>query len=50
MKYNNNKIIAIGDIHGDYPALIKLLRLAKVINSKLEWIGGTDYVIPAYIP
>ena len=45
MKYNNNKIIAIGDIHGDYPALIKLLRLAKVINSKLEWIGGTDYVV-----
>ena len=45
MNYNNNKIIAIGDIHGDYPALIKLLRLAKVINSKSEWIGGSTYVV-----
>ena len=29
VKYNNNKIIAIGDIHGDYYIFIELLKLAK---------------------
>tara|TARA_B100001093_G_scaffold148422_1_gene141149 strand:- start:3749 stop:4717 length:969 start_codon:yes stop_codon:yes gene_type:complete len=43
--YNNNRIIAIGDIHGDYAIFIELLKLAKVINNKLEWIGKDTYVI-----
>lgn len=43
--YNNNKIIAIGDIHGDYYIFIELLKLAKVINSDLKWIGKDTYVI-----
>jgi len=40
-----NKIIAIGDIHGDYQSLIRVLLMCKVINNKLEWIGGSAYVI-----
>ena len=44
-QYNNNKIIAIGDIHGDYYIFIQLLKLAKVINNNLEWIGKDTYVI-----
>ena len=43
--YNNNKIIAIGDIHGDYYIFIELLKLAKVINSNLKWIGKDTYVV-----
>jgi len=43
--YNNNKIIAIGDIHGDYYIFIELLKLAKVIDSNLNWIGKDTYVI-----
>ena len=43
--YNNNRIIAIGDIHGDYYIFIELLKLAKVIDSKLNWIGNSTYVI-----
>ena len=45
IKYNNNKIIAIGDLHGDYPIFIELLKLAKIINNNLKWIGGKTYVI-----
>ena len=43
--YNNNKIIAIGDIHGDYYIFIELLKMAKVINNDLKWIGKDTYVI-----
>lgn len=43
--YNNNRIIAIGDIHGDYLIFIELLKLAKVIDSSLNWIGKDTYVI-----
>ena len=39
------RIIAIGDIHGDFRALIKCLRLAKVVNERWEWIGGDTVVI-----
>jgi len=39
------RIIAIGDIHGDYKLCIKLLKLAKVINDKLEWIGQDTIVV-----
>lgn len=43
--YNNNRIIAIGDIHGDYYIFIELLKLGKVIDSNLNWIGKDTYVI-----
>ena len=39
------RIIAIGDIHGDYELLIKCLRLANVINDNLIWIGKDTVVI-----
>jgi hypothetical protein len=38
------RIVAIGDIHGDWDAMVKTLKLAKVINDKLEW-NGNDTVI-----
>lgn len=43
--YNNNNIIAIGDIHGDYYIFIELLKMAKVISSDLKWIGKDTFVI-----
>jgi len=43
--YNNNRIIAIGDIHGDYYIFIELLKMAKVINSDLKWKGKDTFVI-----
>ena len=45
LNYNNNRIIAIGDIHGDYYIFIELLKLAKVIDKNLNWIGDNTYVI-----
>jgi hypothetical protein len=39
------RIIAIGDVHGDFRALLKCLRLANVLDDKREWIGGDTIVI-----
>ena len=40
-----NRIIAIGDLHGDFNALILCLKKANVINDQHEWIGGNTWVV-----
>jgi len=39
------RIIAIGDLHGDFDMMIKLLQLGGVINESYNWIGFNTYVI-----
>jgi len=39
------RIIAIGDIHGDYSLMIKTLKLGNVIDEDGEWIGGDTVVV-----
>lgn len=39
------RIIAIGDLHGDYDLTLRCLLLAKVIDNKLNWIGGDTVVV-----
>jgi hypothetical protein len=39
------RIIAIGDIHGDYDLAINSLKLGKVIDNDLNWIGNDTIVI-----
>ncbi len=41
----NQKIIAIGDIHGDLLALLLILFGAELINTDLEWIGKDTFVV-----
>ena len=38
-------IVAIGDIHGDFKVLLKIMKHAKLIDSKLNWIGKTTHVV-----
>ena len=40
-----NKIIAVGDIHGDYQVFIKVLLMCKLIDINLNWIGDDTYLI-----
>jgi hypothetical protein len=46
-----DRIIAIGDIHGDWELTLKCLKLAKVLNkdctneNNAKWIGGNTVVI-----
>jgi hypothetical protein len=40
-----DRIIVLGDIHGDMTKLIKCLRIAKLIDSNKNWIGGETVVV-----
>lgn len=40
-----NRIVVIGDIHGDWMALMSALKLAKVCNRRGQWIGGRTHVV-----
>lgn len=40
-----DRIIAIGDIHGDFDYLIHLLKIARVIDNDYEWVGGNTYIV-----
>ncbi|GAA5929965.1 uncharacterized protein JCM15063_004679 [Sporobolomyces koalae] len=40
-----HRIVAIGDIHGDYSALTKILRKAALIDLKGHWIGGQTILV-----
>ena len=39
------RIIVIGDIHGDYNRLVEALRLADIIDSKNRWIARKTHVV-----
>ena len=34
------RIIAMGDVHGDYDLAIKFFKIAKLIDDKLNWIAS----------
>lgn len=39
------RLIAIGDLHGDYEATINSFKLADLIDEKLDWKGGDTIVV-----
>jgi hypothetical protein len=39
------RIVAVGDIHGDFAAFTEILRSAKLIDRKDSWIGGTTHMV-----
>ncbi|KAF9371546.1 hypothetical protein CPB97_001900 [Podila verticillata] len=40
-----HRIVAVGDIHSDVKACVGVLKLAGLIDSKENWIGGTNTFI-----
>ncbi len=42
---NYSTIVAVGDIHGDFKALLHILRKAKLINKYGEWTGGKTILV-----
>lgn len=44
-----NRLVVLGDIHGDYKLFIDMLKIAGVAeansNGKMIWTGGTTYVV-----
>ena len=39
------RLVAIGDIHGAYDELVTLLQAAELIDSDLDWSGGTAVLV-----
>ncbi|HEY1338113.1 MAG TPA: metallophosphoesterase, partial [Bryobacteraceae bacterium] len=39
------RIVAIGDIHGDYDQLVSVLRAAEVIDKSNRWVGGKTFLV-----
>jgi hypothetical protein len=40
-----DRIVAIGDVHGDYNAFLTVLRDAGIIDSKDRWSGGKTHLV-----
>lgn len=40
-----NKLVAIGDVHGEYDVLVKLLRNSGVIDENLDWNWGDGHLV-----
>jgi hypothetical protein len=34
------RVVAVGDIHGAYQALVSVLQRAKIVNTAGQWVGG----------
>ena len=39
------RIVALGDVHGDYPAFTEILQSAGVIDAKSRWTGGKTHLV-----
>ena len=39
------RIVAVGDVHGDYQQFVAVLRSAQLIDSKEGWSGGKTHLV-----
>ena len=42
---NVPRIVAVGDVHGDYEQFVTVLRSAGVIDAKAQWSGGRTHLV-----
>ena len=38
-------IVAVGDIHGDLPNMLKVLRMTSVVDEHGHWTGEVDWLV-----
>ena len=39
------RVVAVGDVHGDYEKLVAALRLCRVLDAKGRWSGGRAHLV-----
>ena len=39
------RVVAVGDIHGDYDQLVAVLRSASLIDEQGKWSGGKTHLV-----
>lgn len=42
---SDGRVVAIGDLHGDYERLLEVLRAAALIDGNLNWAGGRTHLV-----
>jgi hypothetical protein len=40
-----DRIVAVGDLHGDYENFVRILRGTRLVDAKLAWIGGKAHFV-----
>jgi hypothetical protein len=40
-----HRIVAVGDVHGDYETFVSVLRSAGVIDKSNKWVGGETHLV-----
>lgn len=45
MQKNTRKLIAVGDVHGQFEGLVQILRRAGIIDVKNHWCGGHNRLL-----
>ena len=43
--FTADRIVVVGDVHGDYEQFVTLLRAAKMIDGKNRWTGGKTHLV-----
>ena len=41
------RVVAVGDLHGNYDKLVRLLTAAELIDGERRWAGGRDHLVVA---
>ena len=39
------RVVAVGDVHGDFDAFVTILRSAGVVDKKNRWTGGATHLV-----
>ena len=42
---SEQRLVAIGDVHGDYDSLVSILRKTQLIDADDQWIGGDTVLV-----
>jgi hypothetical protein len=40
-----DRVVAVGDVHGDFEAFVTILRSAGIIDAKNRWTGGASHLV-----
>lgn len=43
--YPSQPFVAVGDVHGDYDLLVRILVMADIIDEHVKWTGGSTLVV-----
>jgi hypothetical protein len=39
------RVVAVGDVHGAYDSLVRVLRFAGIVDEKARWAGGAAHLV-----